>query len=388
MGKEESTNLFEEVDFSSITNEIERMTSGAEEAAEETTKEQDAVNQIEETEETKQKETSTEDTEETEEGSQEEQHSKSTEDTASSEDTNDENSSPLTPYAKLLVDEGVLPNLNLEEFKGTAEELTAAFNNRVDAGIDDYKSQIPQEIKTLLDNYEEGVPLSALLEIDSKRAEYKAIPEDKVGSDKDLQKSLLREYYKQSTRFDDAKINKLIQRSEDLDDLGEEAKVAHQELIKLQDVFEQQEVERAKEESVAFEQRQKESLQAVKGALDKSDEVIPGIKVNKNFKDDLYKAMTTPVAYDQNGTPVNQVGKYRLEHPYEFDIMINYLYKATKEFKDWSVLNTAGKNSAIKEFEIATQKQNKTARGSIPKSSDKNSSNTTSIINEIEKLNF
>ena len=50
---------------------------------------------------------------------------------------------------------------------------------------------------------------------------------------------------------------------------------------------------------------------------------------------------------------INKVGLYRANNPVKFEVILNYLYEATNEFKDWGVLGKAGKRSALKEFEDA-----------------------------------
>lgn len=69
-----------------------------------------------------------------------------------------DDSSPLVPYAKLLVDEGILPNLNLDEFDGTAEGLKEAMNKEIHNGIEAYKASLPEDVKKIIDGYEVGVP--------------------------------------------------------------------------------------------------------------------------------------------------------------------------------------------------------------------------------------
>lgn len=315
----------------------------------------------------------------------EEDSTETTEETVE-EEIEESNSSPLTPYAKLLVDEGILPNFNLKVFDGTAEGLKEAMVKEIEVGVEDYKESLPEEIKKLLTNYEQGVPLKALLEIDERRFQYNAIKDDDLKDNKDLQKALIRDYYTQTTKFSEDKINKLIQRSEDLEELEEEAKANLPELIKFQDILEQQEVLKARKEEETREKQRQETLTTFKTTLEKTNEIIPGIKVNKNIKDNIYKIMTTPVGEDQYGNPINKIGQYKVEHPYEFDIMLSYLYEATKGFKDWTVLSSAGKTKAIESFEEKIAKQNQRGSGKLPKTPQNQSSQ--SIFDQIANMKF
>ena len=89
----------------------------------------------ESTEEEKEKEiTTAEETKEITDGSQEE-----TKEVPSSQDIKE--SSPFIPYAKLLVEEGITPNFNIEEFDGTPEGLLKAVQGEIQYGINKYKEE-------------------------------------------------------------------------------------------------------------------------------------------------------------------------------------------------------------------------------------------------------
>lgn len=383
MAGEENNNLFDDFDFSIFgEGETTDVVTG-ETDIDTTTKE----NTEESTEEISQEETDNESMEDTDSSdSKETNDTGTTEEDDSSEDT-DDNSSPLLPYAKLLVDEGILPGLNLEEFDGTSTGLMDAMNKEINEGISYYKSSLPEEISKLVDNYEEGVPLNTLLQIDNQRKQYNAIKEDQLVDNKDLQKALIKDLYKQTTKFSEEKIDKLIQRSDDLDDLEEEAKSSLTDLVTLQDEYEAEALEKAKQDRLNAEKKQKESLDTFKNTLEKYDEIIPGVKVNKNIKDSIVKTMTTPVAQDEYGNPINEITKYKLENPYTFDITLSYLYNVTKGFSDWSVLSASGKKAAIKDFETSVKKHDTRATGNVSKTRKSETTNAD-ILGAIEKFNL
>jgi hypothetical protein len=365
---EKNENLFEELDFTSFVDELGL--PGEVEPSIENTEEEIIGSEI-----IPQEEQSSEDAES---DSLEEEQS-------SSQENTNENSSPLTPYAKLLVEEGILPNLDISKFNGTAEGLKEAMISEIDNGINLYKEGLPDNLKQIIDNYEEGVPLSVLLEIDDRRFQYKSIKDNQIKEDSNLQKSIIRDFYKQTSRFTDEKIEKLIQRSEDLEELEEESRSSLTELIKLQDVFEKQEVEKARQRQIDNENKRQETLNTFKTTLEKKEEIIPGIKVSKLTKESIYKIMTTPVGADENGNPYNKVGQYKMEHPFEFDILLSYLYDTTKGFKDWSALSKAGKNKAIENFEEVVKKQEYRSSSDAPKMPKQTG---RSIIDEIANLKF
>ena len=283
------------------------------------------------------------------------------EDNENTDDTDE--SSSLTPYAKLLVDEGILPNLDLEKFDGSPEGLIEAARNEVTNGIEYYKESLPQDVKNLINGYEAGVPFEKLLEYNSTNVKYSSIDKDALSSDEKLQRQILTDYYKSTSRFSEEKINKLVEQSADLGELGEEASSSLDELVQFQQEEEAQAIEKAKEQRDNNIKQQREQLNELKTTLENTDEIIPGVKINPTLKSKIEKNLTTPVAMDENGTPLSKVGKYRTENPLDFEIKLNYIFEATNGFKDFDVFSKSGKRSAYKELEKVSKTLDKQNHG-------------------------
>lgn len=298
----------------------------------------------------------------------------------------DDSSPSLAPYARLLVDEGVLPNLNLEEFDGTAEGLIEAARNEVNSGVQAYKQSLPEEVQRFIEGYESGVDLDQLVNFTKERTKYNEITEDTLSQNEDLQKQLVRDYYKRTSKFSDERIEKTIERVADLGELEDEAKASLNELVELQSQEEEQAKLQAREQQEAIIRQQQEQMEEFNKTLENTTEVIPGIRVNNNLKETIRKNITTPVAYDQNGNPVNKIGKYRAENPIDFEIKLNYLFEATKGFTDFNVFSKRGKSQAIKELEEAAKVQDTRASGKGSKPSvDGNVTDTISnFLNNFE----
>lgn len=289
-------------------------------------------------------------TEETEEDIQE---------SPSSQETKD--SSPFTPFAKLLVEEGATPNLNLEEFDGTPQGLIKAIQSEIDYNVNMYKESLDPRVKWLQDNVDEGVALEDLLAIDKQRVTLNSVNEETLSTDENLQKQIVREYLKETTKFNDAVINKQIERLEATGDLTEEAKGYFNELKQINLAKEQQAVQQAQLQQQEFKKQQEKVLSDFKETLEKTEEIIPGIKLNRIIKDQIFKTLTTPVAQDPNtGAPINAIAKSRAEDPINFEKNLAYVWLATKGFKDFSVLGSAGKKSAMSDFENALKKSDGT----------------------------
>lgn len=305
--------------------------------------------------------TPVEDTEETEdttnEGSEEQEDTDENEETSdkekkeapSSKDT--KKSSPFTPYAKLVTEEGVLPNFNIDEWDGTPQGLVKAMQDEINNGINSQIERLDPRVRWLAENAREGVPFEELLAIDKQRVTLDSITEETLQQES-IQKDIARQYYKETTRFSDDRINKEIERLEATGDLGEETKGFFEELKQINSQKELQLREQARQQQLEQEQQRIKVLEDFKKNVTAIDEIIPGVKVNTVMKDKIYKGLTTPVDTDpQTGMPINKIAKARMADPVKFETTLMYLFEATDGFKDFSVFQSAGKKSAIKEFE-------------------------------------
>lgn len=292
-------------------------------------------------------------------------------------------SSPFTPYAKLLKEEGILPNLNMEEFDGTADGLKTAMINEIVEAVEMYKDTLPTRVKDLINNYEEGVPLEELLKIDKEELQVLSLDEEKIKEDISLQKETVRNYLKKTSKFSDKKIENQIQYYEDSGELEEEALTAANELKDLIKVEKEQAVDNAKQREKALQDRAKEDLANLNKRIQETTEIIPGLKLNDKVKSELIKSMTVPAGKDKNGNPINRIVAARMENPMEFEIKLHYFFEITKGFTDFSKLVEKGKKDTIKEFEEAISKNEQMTEGTFQ--SDKSKKTSNKLINTIAK---
>ena len=294
-----------------------------------------------------------------------------------------QSSSPFTPYAKLLKEEGVLPNLNMEDFDGTAEGLKTAMINEIVGAVEMYKDTLPSRVKDLINNYEEGVPLEELLKIDKEEVQTLSLDEDKIKEDISLQKKTVRDYLKKTSKFSDKKIDNQIQYYEDSGELEEEALNAAAELKELIQTEKTQAVEQAKQKEKMIQEQARAELANLNKRVQEATEIIPGLKLNDRVKSELIKSMTVPAGKDKNGNPVNRIVAARMGNPMEFEIKLHYLFEITKGFSDFSKLVEKGKKDTMKEFEEAISKTETMTEGTFQTREGKKAS--SKLINTIAK---
>ena len=261
--------------------------------------------------------------------------------------------SPFTPYAKLVKEEGVLPNFDVDAWDGEPAGLIQAMQAEIQNGIKTSIDAFDPRVKWLQENVQQGVSFEDLLNVDRQRISLNSITEEALVADEALQKNILTEYYKETTQFSDARIAKEIERLETIGDLTEESKGVFEELKQINVAKEQQLRVQAQQRQAQQAEQSKLQLEQFKQTVAKIDEIVPGVKVNTAIKDKLYKGLTTAVDINPaTGQPVNEIQKAFMENP-QLETTFAYLWYATDGFKDFKVFGSAGKKSAVKEFESA-----------------------------------
>jgi hypothetical protein len=288
------------------------------------------------------------------------EESSSTEKEQSPQKGKSKTSSPLTPYAKLLVEEGVLPNLDIKKFDGTADSLKEAMVEEIVGMVNNYKESLPPRIKHLINNYEEGISFEKLLDLDKVETDISKVTPKTLEEDVTLQKKLVGDYLKRTTKFSDTKISKLVDGYEDSGDLEDEAKTSLTELKSLVESEKKNELAEIERQKVEGEAQRKKDLITLQEKVKATNEIIPGLKLNEKIKGTVFSSMTTPVGYDQVGRPVNRIVAARMENPVEFEIKLHYLFEVTKGFTDFSKLAEKGKRDATKSFETAVSQLDNT----------------------------
>ena len=270
------------------------------------------------------------------------------------QDTNEE-SEALKSFVTLLKEKDVLSNIDLETYDGSIEGLKESITNEAKGMADEYKESLPPIIKYLIDNYEDNVPLDQLINIKSNEIRYSNIDTEKLAENPDLQKELYKEFLRKTTNFSDAKINKETTRLEELGALSEEVNEALPELIKNEKQREKQIVAETKAAQEAAKKQNEEVVANIKKTASelKGKEIVPGIKLTDKDVLALNKSLTTPVGYDNNGTPISEVQKMRSEDPIGFELRLNYLAKITKGFTDFSEIMKKANTVAAKAVEKA-----------------------------------
>jgi len=311
----------------------------------------------------------------------------------SSQDTPESGSSSqlYTAIAKLFMEDGLLSPAEGEEFEvkdagGFTELMKNQFQQQVQDYINSYKESLDPRVRHLQEAIEQGLPFETALQFNKDNLTYSSITEDALSEDTNLQKQIVRDYYKRSTRFSDERIEKEIARLDDLAELDVEAKSSLTELQSLVKDEEQQAIAKAKAEQQAAYDAQQKALTDFQKSLEVTKEIIPGIPMNNIMRDKVWKTMTTQVAQDAYGNPINKIGQHRAQNPLDFEFKLAYFYDFTNGFTDFSGFQAPAKKATAKEIEKAAQAMDLQKQYNISRPNQRINKQTTKDI--LDSMNF
>lgn len=261
---------------------------------------------------------------------------------------NNDTSSLLFSFASTLVEDGVLPSLDLSKAEiKTTEDLISAIREEIKAN--EFGDLTPEQ-KEAVNAFRNGIPIEKYVARKQEGIQLASITRETLENNDELRKELIKRDFL-SKGYSEDKADKFVQRSidlgEDVDDALESLE-AQKKLLELQT---QREIEQNQARTVEAEKQYAKQLETLKTTVyNEKNEVIPGIKFNKNVADKVYESMTK-VVEEVDGQPLNKLMKDRLENPVDFEYRLHYLYTLTKGFKDFSKLQTTEKTNAIRNFE-------------------------------------
>ena len=282
-------------------------------------------------------------TEETDESGEEEEEEQTTEDVnkdsngespapdsdKSSEKSSDDNVPATLLFARFLSEQGNLTSFNEEDFLKDLEDsdettaLSNLWNKEVEKIREGLLEDYEEDVKNYLDLVDSGVDPETAKDTASSKKFFDSINKADLQDDdkEELRKDILRHKYRLTTRFDDKKIEKLIERTVSL---GEDIEEAEEAVDELKQYYAERIVAEKKQaiaEQEKYKELQKNQLKELKEKIDKVEEVVPGIKLTPKVRQDIFEKITKPVK-EINGQPVNSIWAKRLEDPFKFDTII------------------------------------------------------------------
>jgi len=274
-----------------------------------------------------------------------------------SEPSSSPNKSLYLNLAKALSEKGIINDFEDTVFDNEEEDevstLMKLMQTTVDDSINEYKSKFGDKTQKILEAIEQGIPIDEFLVQKNKELKFSAIDTDSLDDDdnEETRTTILKEFYKNTTKFSDARIEKEVKRIVDLGEDVEESKEALAKLVEIEEEKAQAILDKEVEQRTKNENSYKEYLTDLEKELDEVDLNFLGVKQTKKSKEKLYNLITQS-AGEINGRKVNAVTKKREEiGAKKFDIILAALLDKGVFDGDLSKLSTKQRKSAIEQLQ-------------------------------------
>ena len=280
--------------------------------------------------------------------------------TEEEEDTENEEttSSPnlYTNLANALIEESVLPNLDLKNKElNNWEDFKDIFKEYIDKEVESKLDETTKFVKEAINN---GADANELIKYKNILDNLVDITEDDLkaeGSEaEDLRMNIIYQDYINrglSKEKAEAKVKKIFDRGDDIDE-ALDALESNKEFYSKQ--IEKINTE-AKAKSEKLKKQQEDFYKDLYDSVLKDKEPIKGIKINEDISKKILDTLKKPVETDKSGRPLNAIQKYAKENPKDFQKVIGTLFVLTDGFKSFEKIikttNKVAKRKAVDELE-------------------------------------
>lgn len=313
-------------------------------------------------------------------------------------DDND-SSSDYRVFAKALYESGVIQDFDEDKFSELAEDsgedeaLISLITETINKEVDSRLTTKEDRFKEVMTKIEGGVPADVVATQLSDMERLNGITDDQLSEDEELAKRVIAielRYHGYSPE----RINRRIQALDDTGIIGEESIESLKSIKALRQKEIAEEDKRYQAEQAKDKDLKKQRFDSIKNSIYSTDELIPGIKLNKLTKDKMLATLTKPVASDE-GKEKNAIMHHRDKNPIAFDQMVAYLYNIGAFNLDskgnpnpkWDKILKTSKSNAVSELSNRFSKPSRKSGGS-PISKFDNNDGEESFITSIDVDNF
>lgn len=276
-----------------------------------------------------------------------------------SEDNNEDKGDPDTSkevgaspsfyssIADALKEDGILPDLNDDEFKDvtTAEGLASLIEKQIQAGLTETQRRVSEALDL-------GIEPSKIKQFENTISYLKNIKESDITAETEqanqLRAQLIRtDYYNRGYSQDriERELKKSLDSGSDIDDAKDALAACLDFYQKNYDNL----IQQAKNEENAYKTQLDNDSAAFKKLMLEDTTEFGGIPVDKSTRQKAYDQMMKPAYKDKKtGETLTAMQKYQRENYQEFMKNVGFLYTLTDGFKNFDKLADAKAKKVIK----------------------------------------
>lgn len=253
--------------------------------------------------------------------------------------------------AKFYASQGKIKEFDEKDFENgvvTWDQLTQmeeeALEERLEGMLSEYKQTLQPITKRIEDLLEAGVDEKEIVNHFKEVKAFQKISKDELSTNEELQKSFLKQYFKETTSLNDKKIDNLIKlklETADTEDLPE----LYDEYTKILQDKEKQMKEAVEAEEKAQEDQIKNTVASINKYIEESKEFL-GVKLSPQLKEAVrneFKTVKLP-----NGGTANPIQVERAKNPVAFDFAV----RVCKAFGLLNIDDKGNWNPDLKKFKV------------------------------------
>ena len=250
-------------------------------------------------------------------------------------DTNEENLSPMYLHASALLQEGVLPNLDLKTLDGLdgpalinklIEESRKEVKDQAETLNEQYKNSLNEPQKQVMDMLGRGIPFDDAANIVYNQQRYGSFTPEQIKESPEIQEQVYREFL-QAKGHKPEFIEQSVKLSKDLELLEKNSLDADTELKQMAKDDETAAIQLAADQNKIRETKNAEVLKSIKENVSKTTEIFAGVSLKPEDQKAILEYMTIPAAQVNRGGKMVDISKkeeIRSKNPMEFEKRLSY----------------------------------------------------------------
>lgn len=270
----------------------------------------------------------------------------------------DDASSDLNPkffssLVKALVEGGILEDIKEDDIK-SQEDFFKVF----DEGVKQREfADLSDLQKEYLEALREGIPHEDISKYQRTINNYNSITIEAIEDDSENGEALRRNIILNNfltKGITEAKANKLTDKIFDSGEDIQEAKDSIEELKTQEKTIFESRKKTQESQRVQQEKNEQVARETLNTFIKNTNEIIPGVTIPQNMKNKVIKGLTEPVAFTEDGTPLDIISNFLHNDPINGRAKLAYILAATDNMKNMSALeNKKVKSTVMKDLEKA-----------------------------------
>jgi hypothetical protein len=238
-------------------------------------------------------------------------------------------------FAKSLKEQGLLDDLNEEQYIKIFNESGKDFYEPLKVAIQENFSRKEAKIKEELGQQargfmewknlaDQGINPQEAFTITYQKEKINAITEDALKENQDLRKEVLYNLYKETTQWSDGEIENFIN---DQVALKKDTDLANNAVPKLKTIYDNREKQMVEQQKARAQQEEMELQESLKDLQKKIPDEFLGNKFHSKTKDEIYDMIAKPVVKYPDGSTANEIWADYNKDPNTFMMKVAVLKK-------------------------------------------------------------